>query len=823
MNNNGFGGATPFTLSSANAAFVEGVNTLDFEVQNVDAVAGYTGLRIVGLRGLAELPGTPPSIVQEPQGGTFGTAESVTLTVIASGSSPLNYQWRKGGADISGANGPSLTFTPVTHADAGAYSVFVSNSAGNITSADAVLVVRDSVTTFFHTGVDETGNALADGNADPHYAIVVNPDSAAMSAIVEDSTVFPISTATWVANNARSKWVGPRLETSGAAGAADSTGDYLYRTLVDLTGFDPASVVITADWSTDNEGLDILVNGVSTGQRNTTQFPAFTPFTITSGLLAGVNVIEFKLNNSAVGYTGLRVDHVRALGTALPPGTAPFIVQQPQNVVASPGERVTFSVRANGSPAFEYQWYYGLDPILLENGPSLSFAFDFEDQVGDYSVEIISPFGSVRSAAGRLSLPFVNQAPSFTKGSDLTVAHVNFPASYGIPGWATAIRSGPPGESAQAVSFIVTTDNPDLLGTPTIDPIGGDLNFSIGSSSTAIRVANVTVVLKDDGGTAFGGVDQSAPQSFVITVIPENRCPVANNAVAGPVIAGNTITIPLTATDADGDPLTYSFTAPGSGTLSGTGPTVTYTAPMNHSGGPETFTYRVSDGRCESAVATVTIWVLPCQRPPTAQNLTDQLVSFEPDFENPVLISCNWWNSCLKLDGSLSSSLCSPNGPLSYLWFTAPSPVPFASGAVVTNCFELGTHTVFLTATDSEGASDSDSLTIEVVTAPLAVELLMEKINESLIPRRIKRELIATLRLALNHSKENRLRLTQTSLSAFERKVRAQVVPGYPALATEWIRWSQNISTGMENCIKLPVKPKTGDKDDDGNGNQEPN
>ena len=160
---------------------------------------------------------------------------------------------------------------------------------------------------------------------------------------------------------------------------------------------------------------------------------------------------------------------------------------------------------------------------------------------------------------------------------------------------------------------------------------------------------------------------------------------------------------------------------------------------------------------------------------------------------------------------------------MTYLWFTEPAVVPFAANAVVTNCFELGTHTILLTATDPKGASNTDTLTIEVVTAPLAVELLMEKINESLIPRRIKRELSATLRIALTHSKENRLRLTQTSLSAFERKVRAQVVAGYPALATEWIRWSQNISTGMENCIKPPAKPKTGGKDDDGDGNQEPN
>ena len=142
-----------------------------------------------------------------------------------------------------------------------------------------------------------------------------------------------VGTGPWLANNDRSKWIGPAFDTAGAAGAAGPGGDYIYRTLVDLTGFDPATVVLTGGWATDNEGLDIIVNGVSTGLRNTTGFPALTPFTISSGLLAGVNKIEFKLNNASAGYTGLRVDNVRALGTALPPGTQPYIVEQPQTGV----------------------------------------------------------------------------------------------------------------------------------------------------------------------------------------------------------------------------------------------------------------------------------------------------------------------------------------------------------------------------------------------------------------------------------------------------------------------------------------------------------
>ena len=117
-------------------------------------------------------------------------------------------------------------------------------------------------------------------------------------------------------------------------------------------------------------------------------------------------------------------------------------------------------------------------------------------------------------------------------------------------------------------------------------------------------------------------------------------------------------------------------------------------------------------------------------------------------------------------------------------------------------------HTILLTVTDPTGLSDNDRKTIEIVTAPLGVELLIEKVNQSRIPRKTKRELVTTLRVALNHAGNDRLRATQTALDAFEKKVRANLSKAYPAEATAWIRWSQRISEGMEKCIKPARKPK---------------
>lgn len=67
--------------------------------------------------------------------------------------------------------------------------------------------------------------------------------------------------------------------------------------------------------------------------------------------------------------------------------------------------------------------------------------------------------------------------------------------------------------------------------------------------------------------------------------------------------------VTLSATDPDGDPLTYIVdTLPGHGTLSGTAPNLTYTPDSGYSG-DDTFTYHANDGTLDSNVATVTIHV----------------------------------------------------------------------------------------------------------------------------------------------------------------------------------------------------------------------
>jgi hypothetical protein len=73
------------------------VNTIDFVVNNADAVSGFTGLRVDITSATGAIPlGTAPHIAVQPVGGVATHGSSFVLAVGASGSGPLSYQWFKG-------------------------------------------------------------------------------------------------------------------------------------------------------------------------------------------------------------------------------------------------------------------------------------------------------------------------------------------------------------------------------------------------------------------------------------------------------------------------------------------------------------------------------------------------------------------------------------------------------------------------------------------------------------------------------------------------------------------------------------------------------
>lgn len=82
-----------------------------------------------------------PAIVNHPVSASVVAGDPATFTVVASGATPLSYQWQKNGVNIAGATAATYQIAQTTAADAGNYRCVVTNPIGNITSNAATLTI----------------------------------------------------------------------------------------------------------------------------------------------------------------------------------------------------------------------------------------------------------------------------------------------------------------------------------------------------------------------------------------------------------------------------------------------------------------------------------------------------------------------------------------------------------------------------------------------------------------------------------------------------------------------------------------------------------
>ena len=116
----------------------------------------------------------------------------------------------------------------------------------------------------------------------------------------------------------------------------------------------------------------------------------------------------------------------------------------------------------------------------------------------------------------------MNDAPSFQKGVDQAVNEDI--GAQTVNNWATAILAGPANESGQSLTFQITNNtNSSLFSSGPAVSSSGTLTYT--PVVNANGSATITINLKDAGGTANGGVDTSAAQTFTITVNPVNDAP----------------------------------------------------------------------------------------------------------------------------------------------------------------------------------------------------------------------------------------------------------------------------------------------------------
>ncbi|WP_443943537.1 Calx-beta domain-containing protein [Pedobacter sp. AW1-32] len=272
---------------------------------------------------------------------------------------------------------------------------------------------------------------------------------------------------------------------------------------------------------------------------------------------------------------------------------------------------------------------------------------------------------------------------------------------------------------------ITTTSNTPANGTITATDADGDpLTFTVGT-----QPANGTAVLNADGtftytpATDFVGSDSftvivsdgqggTVTVTVNVTVTQGNRAPV----VTAPAISTNVNTPvngTITATDADGDPLTFTVTTqPTNGTvvLNADG-TYTYT-PANGYVGTDSFVVTVSDGKGGTTPVTISVSVTQGNRAP---------VVTAPAISTNVNTPVNGTITATDADGD----------PLTFTVTTQPT-----NGKVVLNADGtytytpangyIGTDSFVVTVSDGKGGTTPVTISVSVtqgnrapvVTAP---------------------------------------------------------------------------------------------------------
>jgi hypothetical protein len=356
---------------------------------------------IVGLA-----PVDPPVITQQPANQTVIAGGSALLSVTATGTAPLVYQWSFNGNPIADATGDTLSLTSVQAAQAGYYAVTVTNLGGAAVSSNALLAVVPVLTQVLVDGNTPGyyNNALAtildgtqpqfplpfgEGGGDPTINPASEPDlSAAASAL--GKWLAPDSSL-----NANWQW----QSTIPATWSLNAEDAIVYPVLVGPEGV----ASLRGDFDADN-GLFVWINGqykfgaIGPGLPSPAGQYEYADVDLGS-LSPGTNYIQVLRQDNGIS-TGYQI----RLRSVMVSPVEPLITLQPAGQTKTVSDTVTFSVAATGAAPLSYQWRFNEDPILGETNSTLLLVNVQLEQAGDYSVVVANAFGTSTSSNAVLSV-----------------------------------------------------------------------------------------------------------------------------------------------------------------------------------------------------------------------------------------------------------------------------------------------------------------------------------------------------------------------------------------------------------------------------------
>jgi hypothetical protein len=287
-----------------------------------------------------------PSITTQPANETVTAGQTATFTMVAGGTAPLGYQWRKNAVNISGATSASYTTPATATTDSGStFDVVVSNTAGSVTSTMATLTVSAAPV----AGIQLSSNPINFGNDvvgsnSTQLLIITNTGTATLTITQVNESGSAFSTSGFSLPFSVNAGKGTTMTVAflpTAVGAASGS-----ISIVSNAPASPTSVSLTGTGIAATFTLGISPASLSFGNVTTGTSSASQNVTITDTGNANVTISQITLNGSAYSMTG---------------GSAPVTLTPSQNLILASqfDPTVTGSVsgsismvsNATGSPA----------------------------------------------------------------------------------------------------------------------------------------------------------------------------------------------------------------------------------------------------------------------------------------------------------------------------------------------------------------------------------------------------------------------------------------------------------------------------------------
>ena len=563
-----------------------------------------------------------PAITAPPVAQTVNAGANVTFGVAATGTAPITFQWKKNTVDLPGATQATLTLSGVQFADAGNYSVVLTNPIGTTVSTPVALVVNAAPPTIATPPAAQTVNAAA---------------NASLFVVVSGTAPFTY------------QWKKGGVDIPGATGSSLA---FAPAALADTGSY--TVVVTNAGGSTTSAAATLTVNAVgptiaSQPASQTVTAPATATFTVAANGTTPL-AYQWRLGGvvNAAATAAIYTTGTEGVYTVVVTGPAASVTSNPatltvivpavlpsftspaaQSVIA--GSAFQFAVSPAGTLPITYQWSRNNVAIPSATGSSYGLASASVGDAGSYTVAVTNPAGTVTSAAAVLTVVVPAVAPIVTAPASQTVAF----------GGATSFSVVASGTAPFTYQWL--RNNVAIPG------------------ATAATYALASAQLTDAGSyTVVVTNAVAATTSAAAALTVTSSAPTISSQPASlTLLAGSTASFSVSAAGAP--PLTYAWSKDGALLGQFTGPAITINGVTALNAGSYSVVVRNNAGSTPSAAATLTVNTPPIiTTAPLTQNvIAGANVTFTAAATGSGTLTFQWSKDGVNL-GSPGATLALP-------------------------------------------------------------------------------------------------------------------------------------------------------------------